>query len=188
MTARLPGLHICLEGPDHSGKTTQATRLATRLQAATGTPALTQPFPTNTPRGHQARTANPNEAQPLFEADYKHAWDEQLTPWIKDGRHVITDRGMLSGQAYGNTPPASLPTPTLTLILHTPRHVLDSRGEPTDQWETGPIQNRARAFYATTTQGVHVDATGTIDEVADRIWAIVAPIASEWTRLNKAQQ
>lgn len=186
MTARIPGLHICLEGPDHAGKTTQATRLAKRLHEATSRRVRVQAFPTDTPLGHKARAATPSQAQPLFRADYTRAWDDYLTPWITTGRHVITDRGMLSGQAYGHARPTDLLVPSLTLIFHTPNHVLDGRSEPTDHWETGPVQARARAFYATTTQGIHIDATGTPDEVEERIWAIVAPTAAEWTRLAEA--
>jgi dTMP kinase len=96
------GLFIAFEGGEASGKSTQAQRLATRIDA------LLTREPGGTPLGEQIRSLllDPDrvvderaEALLMAAARAQHVHDV-IEPALASGRHVVTDRFTASSLAY----------------------------------------------------------------------------------------
>lgn len=193
------GKFIVVEGPDGVGKTTLASRLAARLRGG-GSEVLEVREPGGTPIAEAARAAvlDPElDATPLAElflmlAARADLVERVILPAIRAGKIVVGDRYDLSTVAYqieGRELPRDavleanrLATgglgPDLTLVLDAPLEVLTSRmvahGTPPDRIELAGKDVRERiagAFRdASGPRVVHLDATGSPDEVEDAAW------------------
>ncbi|MER3455682.1 MAG: dTMP kinase [candidate division GAL15 bacterium] len=102
------GLYIALEGPDGSGKTTQARRLAARLRAR-GLEVVEVREPGTTPLGEQVRLllADPTygnmapEAEALlFAAARAQLLREVVQSALQRGQVVVSDRCVYASVAY----------------------------------------------------------------------------------------
>jgi dTMP kinase len=198
------GWFIALEGGEASGKSTQARLLAEHLGAV-----LTRE-PGGTPLGESIRTMllDPDDAAMcdraealLFAAARAQHVHEVVEPALASGRHVVTDRfaaSSLAYQSYGRGLPLddvwALSAfavdgvwPDLTVLLVLPVVVARARLGELDRMEgVGPEfhQRVADGFDALSAadpdRWARVDATGSIDEVAERVRAAVAERLGEW--------
>jgi dTMP kinase len=194
------GRFIALEGGEGTGKSTQAARLASRLDAV-----LTRE-PGGTAVGERIRAlvldpalpvAARTEALLMAAARAQHV-AEVIAPALASGRHVVTDRFTGSSLAYqgiarglGVEAVAALSAfatgglaPDLVVLLDLPVDVASARltGEP------DRMEREDETFHAQVVEGfrsltrrepqrwVMVDAHGTVDEVADAVWSAVAPL------------
>lgn len=103
-----PGVLISLEGGEGAGKTTQAKKIAQRLQKA-GWPVMQTYEPGGTEAGQRARrivldTEDINIAYTtealLFQASRAQLYDEIIEPALKDGQVVLIDRTSDSSLVY----------------------------------------------------------------------------------------
>ena len=102
------GLFLVLEGPDGSGKTTQAKRLAERLETA-GRDVVLVREPGGTAVGERVRTLlldpevgdlDATTEVLLYQAARRRLVVERIRPALEAGRTVICDRWHYSTQAY----------------------------------------------------------------------------------------
>lgn len=188
------GTLIVFEGGDGSGKSTQAQRLATRLDAV-----FTRE-PGGTPIGDLIRSlvldpdhtelADRTEALLMAAARSQHV-DELIEPSLRAGRHVVSDRYVASSLAYqgvgrglGVDVIAELNRfatdglmPDLTVFLDAdPMAARDRLGSDLDRIENAgaalgeQVVDTYRMLAAADPEGwVVIDANGTIDEVGDRV-------------------
>ena len=190
MTARW----IAFEGGEGSGKSTQAARLATALDAV-----LTRE-PGGTAVGQRVRDVllDPSVAGMdaraealLMAADRAQHVAEVVRPALAAGRSVVSDRSAYSSLAYqgvgrglGVEAIRSLCGwateelwPDVAILLEVPASVADGRRtEPPDRMESS-----GDAFFASVAEGfrslvaeepgrwIVVDGTGSVDEVAARV-------------------
>ena len=193
------GLLIVFEGGDGSGKSTQAARLATRLDAV-----LTRE-PGGTPIGDLIRSlvldpthtelADRTEALLMAAARAQHV-DELVEPALQAGRHVISDRYVASSLAYQgvgrglgvdaieelNRFATNELVADLTVLLDTdPRAARERLGETLDRIEDAgaALGERVVETYRTLAEAdpdrwVAVDASGSVDAVTARVDAAVA--------------
>jgi len=196
------GAFIVVEGFDGVGKTTLARRLADRLRGE-GLDVLEVREPGGTPLAEVARSAaldpslDATEEAELFlmlaaRADLVM---RVIRPALNRGSIVLSDRYDLSTMAY-QVAGRKLPrdsvisanqlatgglTPDITLVLDAPIEVAKERsvakGTEPDRIESagGGVRERiARAFREARGDGiVHIDATGSADEVEAAAWLIV---------------
>jgi dTMP kinase len=103
----MSGKLIVLEGIDGSGTTTQAARLGEFLDRI-GQPALVTREPSHGPIGLELRKilggahapVDPAAMALLFAADRVDHLSREILPALAAGRHVVTDRYVLSSLAY----------------------------------------------------------------------------------------
>jgi dTMP kinase len=198
MTA--PGRFIVLEGGDATGKTTQAGILANRLRDQ-GREVIQTYEPGGTALGGSLRrllldgegTVEPEAEALLMAADRAQHVLEVVRPALARGDWVVSDRFVPASLAYqgvgrGLGVPAieivnGIATtglePDLVLVLDLPPEVAIERfGAARDRLEEEDDAFRlavheAYRDLAGTRGWVLVDASGTVDEVEARIWAIV---------------
>ena len=192
------GRYIAFEGAEACGKSTQAARLASRLDAV-----LTRQ-PGGTAIGTAIRHIVLDPATEglddraealLIAADKAQHVAEVVRPALAAGRHVVSDRYVASAlayQGYGRGldlgPLGAVLdyatgglVPDLTVLFEVSDAVADARlGDARDrlEGESATFHERVRAGFralaaADPTWAV-VDATGTVDEVAARVAAVVA--------------
>lgn len=101
------GIFIVLEGGDGSGKSTQATLLATRLRQEAGVPVTQTREPGGTPEGARIRRVildgegvSPRSEALLYAADRAHHVASVVQPALSAGGVVIADRYIDSSLAY----------------------------------------------------------------------------------------
>jgi len=103
-----PGFFLTLEGPEGSGKTTQAELLAGRFSAA-GVRVVVTREPGGTPLGDRLRellldpaqgAVHPRTELLLYEAARAQHVEEVIRPALAEGALVICDRFMDSSAAY----------------------------------------------------------------------------------------
>ena len=198
------GLLIALEGGDGSGKSTQAKLLGDRLGAVitrqAGGTAFGQQLRAVILDPSSAHLSERAEAL-LFMADRAEHVAQLIEPALARGRHVVTDRYAYSSLAYqGYARGLDVEElreiadwsmnglwPDITLLIEMPsadseqRRV--ARGEEADHYEAlgQDFQARVVAGYdaLATADPDHwhrIDGTGSIDEVAERIWTVVQPL------------
>jgi dTMP kinase len=196
----LPGRFLVLEGGDATGKTTQAGRLAARLREH-GRDALLTFEPGGTPLGADLRrllldgtgTVEPEAEALLMAADRAQHVLEVVRPALARGDWVVSDRFVPSSLAYqgvgrGLGVPAielvnGIATggldPDLVVVLDLPPEVATERfGAARDRLEEEDDAFRlavheAYRDLAGTRGWVLLDASGPVEEVADRIWGVV---------------
>ncbi len=198
MSATARGRLVALEGIDGCGKSTQARRLAARLDAvATHEPGAT-------PLGKALRdlllrpgtAVDPRAEALLMAADRAQHVAEVLGPALDAGRWVVTDRyspSTLAYQGYGRGMDVEELgrlvawatgglVPDLVVLLEVPVAVAASRrrGQTADRLETlgDAFQERVAAGFAALAAAepgrwVVVDGTGTADAVADVVLGAV---------------
>lgn len=156
-----PGLFIALEGPDGSGKTTQAARLVDWLRGL-GREVVACRDPGGTPLGDRLRSIlldrdgaliGLRAEMLLYMASRAQLVEEVIRPALKAGRIVVSDRFMLSNVVYqgyaGGLPVEEVwrvgqaatgrLLPDLTLLIDVPPEVAHARvGPPRDRLEDRP--------------------------------------------------
>ena len=190
------GRLIALEGREASGKTTQAAILARRLGAV-----LTRE-PGGTAVGEQVRSLlldpglvalDPRAEALLMAADRAQHVAEVVRPALESGRDVVTDRfshSSLAYQGWGRGLPlddvrqlsewaTSSVWPDVVVLVDVPPRTAGQRRRGSDRFEV-----EDPAFHQRVAEGYHamaaqeegwrvVDGTGTVDEVAARVWQAV---------------
>ncbi|MDP8975850.1 MAG: dTMP kinase [Actinomycetota bacterium] len=191
------GRLIALEGREASGKSTQAEILARRLGAV-----LTRE-PGGTVLGERIRsllldpeatTLDPRAEALLMAADRAQHVTETILPALETGRHVVTDRYSHSSLAYQGHGRGLLVeevgrvsdwatgglSADLVVLVDVPEDVARRRRVGSDRFEL-----EDRDFHRRVADGYHqlaaedpelwrvVDGTGTVQEVAARIWVAV---------------
>ncbi len=195
----MAGSFIVVEGADGVGKTTLASRLAARLRQE-GLDVIEVREPGGTPVAELARAAvldpglDPSPVAELFLilAARADLVSRTIQPALAAGRIVVGDRYDLSTRAYqiaGRGLPDEAVTvannlatgglvPDLTLVLDAPGAVLSARqvsqGKQPDRIENAArdVQQRiVHAFHEAWGPGVvHIDATGSPDQVERAAW------------------
>ncbi len=191
------GRLIALEGREASGKSTQAEILAQRLGAV-----LTRE-PGGTALGERIRSLlldpeatalDPRAEALLMAADRAQHVTETILPALDTGRHVVTDRyshSSLAYQGHGRGLPVEEVgrvsdwatgglSADLVVLVDVPADVARRRRVGSDRFEL-----EDQAFHRRVADGYHqlaaedpelwrvVDGTGTVEEVAARVWAAV---------------
>ncbi len=193
-------VYIAFEGGEGSGKSTQAARLAERLDAVltrepggTGLGGRLRELLLNTtdvPIGARSEAL-------MMAADRAQHVDEVVVPALASGRHVVSDRTAYSSMAYqGGGRKLGLEAihrlndfavdgrwPDVVVLLTVPaeaaRARLDRDLDRIEQAGDGFHQRVIDAFDQMAADDpdrwVIVDGRGTIAEVADRVWQAVEP-------------
>jgi dTMP kinase len=196
---------IAFEGGEGCGKSTQAIRLAERLDAhLTHEPGATRIGGAIRHLLLDPATEGMDERAEalLMAADRAQHVAEIVRPTLAAGRHVVTDRfagSSLAYQGYGRGLPveeierlsrwaAAGLWPDLVVLLEVPHDVAEARmGLARDR-----LESEGSAFHERVIAGfralaaddpelwVVVDGAGSVEEVADRVWA---EVSSRWPGL-----
>jgi dTMP kinase len=193
---------IVIEGGEGVGKSTQTTLLADRLRAA-GYEVDRTREPGGTEKGAELRRKLLHDAD--VDAETELAWmledrrlhvEERIRPDLERGVVVVCDRFSPSTIAYQGVARGLgvaeverrclLATgglePDLVIVLDLPDEVAEVRvGATRDRFERagGEFHAAVRNAYrnlAPARGWVLVDASGSVEHVADRLWAVVAPV------------
>jgi len=195
-TAR--GRFYVLDGLDGCGKSTQAARLVAALGAGASLPPLHLREPGSTAAGERIRALllDPEPALApaaqvlLFAAARRQMLEELVAPALASGRHVVCERFHPSTLAYQGaalgvgegrvlallTEWAGEPAPDLTLILDLAPEEARARRGTRDRYEAERhdfhrrVAESYRRYAARAERAVLVDARGSPDEVATRLW------------------
>lgn len=199
----MTGRFIVLEGPDGSGKSTQAERLATRLDGV----LTRQPGGTRIGQSIRAMLLDPSEDQLsdraealLMAADRAQHVAELIAPALGDGRHVVCDRYSYSSvayQGYGRgLPPDEVAQlsawatdglmPDLVILLTvSPEESARRLGSALDRFEQvgDGFHRRVAAGYdemaaADPDRWIAVSGDDDPDTVASRIWDVIEPLVT----------
>jgi dTMP kinase len=199
---------IVFEGGEASGKSTQSARLAQRLDAVhTREPGGTEVGLALRELLLDARTTGLDHRAEalLMVADRAQHVAEVISPALKAGRHVVSDRyfgSTLAYQGYGRgLPIAELRQlsswasenlwPDLVVLLDVPREVAMRRtGKTPDRMEAAgevfhdKVQRGYRALAAAdTTRWVVIDGAAAPGEVAAAVWEAVVTRLPDLGRL-----
>lgn len=193
-------VYVAFEGGEGSGKSTQARRLAERLDAViTREPGGTEigtelrSLLLDPDRGGVGAVAARTEAL-LMAADRAQHVDEVVRPALVAGRHVVSDRSVFSSLAYqGGGRELGVDAlrqlnewavdgcwPDLVILLdldpETARTRLN-RGLDRLERETDSFHQRVRCTYLDLAKSDDrwrvVDAAGSVEAVADEVWRAV---------------
>jgi dTMP kinase len=195
------GRFIVLEGGEGAGKSTQARLLAERLEGTGLAVALTHE-PGGTAAGVELRQkllhggdVDPETELEWLLEDRRIHVEERIKPSLEQGMVVVCDRFTPSTLAYQGVArglgideverrsaiAAGGVEPDRVIVLDLPDDVAESRiAGSRDRFERAgsAFHARVRAAYrelAPARGWVMVDASGSAEEVADRVWAAVAP-------------
>lgn len=199
----MPGLFLSFDGLDGTGKTTQCRRLIDRLRAA-GHDVVSCREPGGTLLGDRVREllldkqydmSLPAESF-LFMASRAELVRQVIRPALQAAKIVVCDRFLLASVVYqGHAGGLSLDAiramgqlatgglaPDLTLLFDLPvEAALARRGREADRMEDRDpaYHRRVRDGFLAEAQRAPqairvVDAAGPADDVADKVWAIVA--------------
>jgi len=202
------GALIAVEGIDGMGKSTQVERLAARLNDQ-GRTAVATREPTQGPWGRKIRAlaregrrdVSPEDELDWFLRDRMEHVESVIRPGLRAGRIVVTDRYYFSTMAYqgarGIDPQriremneALFPRPDLVILLRgEPRLGLariarDREGGADAGYEQARYLERVAGLFAQFRDPAIrvIDARGTPDEVAARIWEAVEPLLETLAR------
>ena len=166
--AKLRGCFICLEGIDHSGKTTHARRLCEAL-CGNGIDARIMAFPDRTTATGKLideclRSTQPLDAHALLLLFSANRWEKagEIRRLLAAGTTVVADRYCYSGAAYGiargipaawcAAPDAGLPRPDIVLQLELPVASALARASATsagaELFETADVLGRVAAAFS----------------------------------------
>lgn len=206
MSARERGRFVVLEGPEGTGKSSVAARLAERFRSA-GIAWVAVREPGGTPVAEAARRAllEDHPASPvaelfLFLAARADVVASVIRPALAEGKLVLADRYELSTEAYqavgrgldagfvqaANAAATVGLKPDLTLVFDLPDGVGRQRqlaagktGDRLDR-EAEEFHRRVAAFYrAVEGPGVvHLDASRPLDAVVEAAWGAIERVAS----------
>lgn len=194
------GLLIAFEGGDGSGKSTQSLLLAQRIGAVHTRQAG------GTPVGLQLRSLilDPSSADIsartealLFMADRAEQADKVVRPALGAGSHVVSDRWAYSSMAYqgarhgldveelrqlADWSTRSL-WPDIVVLIDVSVETGMSRAGVTDHYEAAgaEVQHQVRRTYRNLAEADPgrwhvVDGEAGVQEVAERVYAVVAPL------------
>jgi dTMP kinase len=195
-----PVQFIVIEGPEGAGKSTQAARLAKRLESEAHEVVLVRE-PGGTVIGEQIRKIlldRDNHAMTvgtellLYMAARSQLVSEVIAPALKSGRAVLADRFLTSTIVYqgiaGGLDEEAIRRlyaevcgdvqPTLVVILDVPAEAGLARvGGERDRMESKSLDfhRRVRQGYLDVAKGdparhVVIDASRPVDEVAEAVW------------------
>jgi dTMP kinase len=196
------GCFIVIEGADATGKSTQVASLAGRLRDR-GAEVVETFEPGSTAAGREirelllgsGRSIAPATEALLMAADRAQHIHEVVRPALARGATVVTDRYVPSSLVYQgivrglgfraigdvNHLGTAGVEPDVVVVLDVPDEVAEARRSPTaDRFEREgePFHREVRAAYRELAEKegwVVVDATGGVDQVADRVWMAVEP-------------
>jgi len=196
------GFFVVLEGPEGAGKTTLARQLAERFRAAGHDPVMVRE-PGGTPAAealrqellHADRSWTPERELLYLAAARADLVGQIIRPALDAHRVVLSDRYDLSTMAYQaagrglplpmvswvNTAATGGLRPDLTLILDLASEVGSARqlagGKRRDRLDREPLEfhRRVAARYREEAGPgvVHLDATMSPGELAERAWAAI---------------
>jgi dTMP kinase len=196
------GVFVVLEGGDGSGKSTQAARLAARLQAS-GREVVVTREPGGTDIGARIRTLvlgggtiDPATEALLIAADRAEHVAQVIRPALERGAVVVSDRFVPSSLAYqgvarglGVEEIARLSEwatgglqPDLVVVLDVPAEEAVRRREgPQDRMEREPAEfrvlvNEAYRDLADQYGWTVVDGSSPVEVVAEQLWKVVRPL------------
>jgi dTMP kinase len=191
-------LFLVLEGIDGSGKTEQAKLLANWLEGR-GLDVVRTREPTDGPWGRKYRSwagrkseARAEEILEVFLEDRAEHVAGVILPALEKGRVIVCDRynpSTLAYQAVHGVPREVLaaeveargfPEPDLVIWLRVPLETaVDRLGDRVkERYEDPEVLDRVDAEYARL--GLQpISGTGTLEEVAARVRALVAPLLEE---------
>jgi len=193
------GPFIVLEGPDGSGKTTQARLLAEALSGHGLEVVLTRE-PGGTAAGERIREMllsndvklSPRAELLLFMASRAQLVDEVIAPSLSHGRAVVADRFLMSSVVYqglaGSIPAGEVESlgrnaignvrPDVTIVLDVPVAITMERSKGTDRFESrgDEFMERVRQGFLSlakrdTNCAVVVNGSRSRDEVAADVLA-----------------
>jgi dTMP kinase len=191
---RRRGIFVVLEGPDKSGKSTQARRLADALRARGLTVLHTrEPGGTSVAEGVRAVLLNPQlKIDPvaelfLYEASRAQHVGEKIRPALARGEVVLCERFTMSSDVYQglarglglkttrtlNAAATGGLTPDLTIVLDMPVEHFDSRDKhrALDRLEREHVSFRAavrkgyRRLAKSQRKTILIDGTKSVDSV-----------------------
>jgi dTMP kinase len=194
---------VVLEGGDGSGKSTQAQRLVTRLSEL-GVPAVSSFEPGATPAGARIRELLLHREEPiapatealLMAADRAQHVREVVRPAMQRGEWVVSDRYVPSSLVYQgvvrgigvkavetlNRFATDALEPDVVVVLD----LAESEAVARHQGPSDRLEAEGAAFQAAVRDAYRelarvrgwslVDGEGTLDQVGDRVWAVVAPL------------
>jgi dTMP kinase len=193
---------IVIEGGEGAGKSTQVELLAVRIEEA-GAHVVRTFEPGGSRRGAELRRMLLNDDEPIDErtelflmlADRADHVAEVIRPALEEGAVVVCDRFTPSTLAYQGLGrgfdieeleemcglAADYLQPDLVVVLDLPDEVAESRvAAARDRFERAgdAFHARVRAAYrelADDFEWVVVDASGSPEAVAERVWEVVEP-------------
>jgi dTMP kinase len=196
------GIFVVLEGGDGSGKSTQMALLVARLHEL-GREVVTTREPGGTDTGAAIRSLvldggalDPRAEALLIAADRAQHVAEVVRPALERGAVVVSDRFVPSSLAYqgvarglGVEEIARLSewatcglAPDIVVVLDVgPAVAVARRAGPQDRMEQEPDSFRAAVNQAYRELAARfgwrlVDAVGTVESVAEQVWAAVRPL------------
>jgi len=197
----LVGSLVVLEGIDAVGKTTQAALLAKRLEAEGKEVVLTrQPHADFHVFEETLEKLYPGEPSPeadalLFALDKAEHVNKVVKPALAAGKTVVSDRYYPSSIAYQSvfdgldaqwikSVNAFAPEPDLFVFMRVTVDVAAARASASGKrrlarFEDFAVQGRVQDVYvelAKAPNWVTVDADGSVDDVAGRVWAAVSRV------------
>lgn len=210
---RPPGLFVVLEGPDKSGKSTQARLLVERLRAQ-GHPVVHTREPGGTSFAEEVRRillstehrVTPVAELLLYEASRAQHTEERLRPALAEGGVVVCERYTLSTTVYqGHARGLDMKTvetanklatgglrPDVTFVLDVTDTEFSSRdaGRVHDRLESEPaaFRRRVREGYrkAKGPGVVHLDGRLPVEDIQKAMQARLAPLLKGLPRRAKA--
>ncbi|GBE86321.1 thymidylate kinase [Sparassis latifolia] len=202
---QIRGTFIAIEGLDRSGKSTQTTLLAERLQRA-GVETKFIKFPDrSTPIGKMidaylsSQTELDDHAIHLLFSANRWELASSIENALRAGTTVICDRYAFSGIAFSaakaleglsyewcRAPDVYLPAPDATLFLNVSLAAAAARGGyGKERYETEDVQARVRAVFdrigaeVEEAEGmwITIDADASTEEVAQAVWEFAEPFS-----------
>jgi len=200
-------LFLVLEGIDGAGKTTQASRLAARIERE-GVAVVRLVEPTSGPIGQEIRRRAregppmaPEEELRLFLEDRRSNVRENVLPALERKAAIVQDRSFLSTVAYQGARPALAKSPLDLIALHEAMPKPDAillldldvetglarvarRGKG-DAFEERTYLERVLANFRSLVGDVggtrvrKIDAARSPEDVAASVWSVVEPLLRE---------
>ncbi|MCP3887610.1 MAG: dTMP kinase [Desulfobulbaceae bacterium] len=205
------GVLIVFEGTDGTGKSTQQKLLADYLNSL-GHQVVTTREPTDGPFGQKIRNLYVNRGNytaedelSLFLNDRREHVETLLTPALNEGKIILCDRYFLSTVAYQGAIGFDIedllqrnsfaPDPDIALLFQAPletgRHRITSgRGDTLNDFEKSESLVRVAEIFRSINRSYiqPVDATGSIEEVHQRVVSLVLPLLSGLPGPSLAQE
>jgi dTMP kinase len=202
MLLKMKGTFIVLDGPDGSGTTFHAEKLAERLRSD-GRDVLLTAEPTKGEVGQLARmllrrspTPSGETMQLLFCADRADHLASEILPALRAGKTVVCDRYVPSTIAYGEALGLSVPWlqnlnknfihPDATIFTMPPLAVCLERmmrRSEKEAYERTDFQEKVYAAYERLAAGdpsiLRADTSGTKEEVTGRLYASITSALSK---------